>query len=183
MSPIVPSKIFLTKGKGRHKEKLASFELALRDAGIAPFNLIKISSIFPPNCELISREEGIKLLIPGQILHLVLSEGATQEAHRLVSASIGVALPNNPNQYGYLAEHHGFGQNEKEAGHYAEDLAAFMLATTLGESFDLKEIWEEEKSTYKISDDIIVKTRNITQTATGEADLWTTVLAAAVCID
>lgn len=181
MSPFVPSKIFLTKGEGRHKEKLASFELALRDAGIAPFNLVKISSIFPPHCELISREKGLNLLSHGQILYLVLSEGATTEAHRLISASIGLALPNTPDHYGYLAEHHGFGQDEKEAGHYAEDLAAFMLATSLGKGLDLSEIWEEEKSIYKISDDIIVNTRNITQTSQGEAGLWTTVVAAAVC--
>ena len=44
----VPRMMFLTKGVGRHKEKLASLELAFRTAGIAPFNLIKVSSIYPP---------------------------------------------------------------------------------------------------------------------------------------
>ena len=182
MSAIVPSQIFLTKGKGQHKEKLASFEMALRDAGIAPFNLVKISSIFPPQCELISREEGLKLLKPGQILFLVLSENASNEAYRMVSASIGLALPNNPSHYGYLAEHHGFGQTEADVGQYAEDLAAFMLATTLGKDFDLNQIWGEEKSIYQVSENITVKTRHITQTATGKKGLWSTVIAAAVCI-
>lgn len=65
MSAIIPSRFFLTKGKGRHKEKLASLELALREAGIAPFNLVKASSIIPPHCRLMKKKEGLKLLNPG----------------------------------------------------------------------------------------------------------------------
>jgi len=182
MSAIIPSRFFLTKGKGQHKEKLASLEEALRTAGIAPFNLVKITSIIPPHCRLISREEGLKLLKPGQIVFLVMSECATDEAHRLISASVGLAIPNNPNHYGYLSEHHGYGQNEKEAGQYAEDLAAYMLATTLGENFDINQIWNEERNVYKISEKIIVRTKNITQIAKGKNGLWTTAIAAAISI-
>ncbi|MFC2160180.1 pyruvoyl-dependent arginine decarboxylase [Acidobacteriota bacterium] len=178
----VPSKIFLTRGVGQHKEKLASFELALREAGIAPFNLVKISSIFPPNCELIPREEGLKHLKPGQIIFLVMSENATDEAQRVLSASVGLAIPNNPDHYGYMSEHHGFGQSKEEAGQYAEDLAAYMLATTLGKNFDLDEIWNEEKSLYQISENIVVKTDNITQNAIGKKGVWTTAFTAAVCL-
>ena len=182
MSGMVPSRIFLTRGLGRHKEKLASFELALREAEISPYNLVKISSIFPPHCRLISRDEGLPHLKHGQILHLVMSECATDEAHRWIAASVGVARPNTPGQYGYLAEYHSFGQDEAEAGQHAEDLAAFMLATIVGRDFDLSEIWDEEKSEYRLSDSLIVTTRNITQTGQGEAGLWTTAVAAAVCI-
>lgn len=182
MNSIIPSRIFLTKGKGQHKEKLASFEQALREARIAPYNLVKISSIFPPNCKLISKEEGQKFLKPGQIVFLVMSEGATDEAHRLISASIGLAIPNDPNLYGYLSEHHSYGQNEKEAGQYAEDLAAYMLATTLGKNFDIGQIWNEEKSEYTISEKVVVKTQSITQTVEGKKGLWTTAVAAAICI-
>ncbi len=182
MDTIIPSRIFLTKGKGHHKEKLASFELALRDANIAPYNLVKISSIFPPHCKLISKEEGLSLLQPGQILFLVMSKNASNEAHRLISASIGLAIPNAPSHYGYLSEHSGYGQEEMEAGEYAEDLAAYMLATTLGKNFNLNQIWNEEKSLYKISEDLIVRTQNITQTAEGIKGLWTTTFAAAVCL-
>jgi len=182
MNKIVPQRIFLTKGKGRHKEKLASFELALRDAGIAPFNLVKISSIFPPGCQLISKQEGIKHLHPGQIVFLVMSENATDEPQRLLSASIGLAIPNDPTHYGYLSEHHSFGQDEKEAGQYAEDLAADMLATTLGKNFDLSQIWNEEKSLYELGDGMEVMTQNITQIARGEKGFWTTAFAAAVTL-
>ncbi len=182
MSIVIPSRVFLTKGKGQHKEKLASFELALREAAIAPFNLVKVSSIFPPRCKLCSKEEGLKLLKPGQIVFLVISECATDEAHRMIQASVGLAIPNAPDHYGYLSEHHSFGQNEREAGQYAEDLAADMLATTLGINVDTSQIWNEEKNIYKLSDNIVVRTRHITQTAKGEKGLWTTAIAAAIFI-
>ncbi len=182
MTGFVPSKIFLTKGVGQHKEKLASFELALRQAGIAPFNLVKISSIFPPHCKLISREEGLKHLKPGQIIFLVMSENATDEPQRVLSASVGLAIPNNPIHYGYMSEHHCFGQNKEEVGQYVEDLAAYMLATTLGKKFDLDEIWNEDKSLYQISENIIVKTDNITQNAVGKKNVWTTAFAGAICL-
>ncbi len=182
MTGFVPSKIFITKGVGQHKEKLASFELALRQAGIAPFNLVKISSIFPPHCKLISRKEGLKHFKPGQIIFLVMSENATDEPQRVLSASVGLAIPNNPIHYGYMSEHHSFGQSEEVAGQYAEDLAAYMLATTLGKKFDLNEIWNEEKSLYQISENIIVKTNNITQNAIGKKHVWTTAFAAAICL-
>jgi arginine decarboxylase len=182
MNTIIPSKIFLTKGMGQHREKLASLEIALREAEIAPYNLVKITSIFPPKCSLIPREEGIKLLHHGQILFLVMSDIATNEAHRMISASIGLATLNDRNHYGYLAEHHAYGLKEKEAGEYAADLAAYMLATTLGESFDTKEIWEEEKSRYNISSSLSISTQSITQIAEGKKGMWTTAIAVAVCI-
>ncbi len=181
MTTVIPSRLFLTRGRGQHKEKLASLEQALRDAGIAPFNLVKVSSIFPPGCRLVSREEGLKALRPGQIVFLVMSENSTNEAHRLVSASVGLAMPNSSLHYGYLSEHHSFGQNEKEAGLYAEKLATEMLATTLGRDIDTGRIWDGEgKKVFRISRELVVKTRSITQTTKGKKGLWTTALAAAV---
>ncbi|MGD1010026.1 MAG: arginine decarboxylase, pyruvoyl-dependent [Candidatus Aminicenantales bacterium] len=179
MSVIVPSKVFLTRGRGQHTEKLVSFEKALREAGIAPFNLVRVSSIYPPHCRLISRQEGVRLLKPGQILFVVLSESATDEAGRLVSASIGMAIPKDPSCYGYLAEHEGGGPTEKEAGLYTEYLAAEMLATKMGGK--LKDP-EKGRRAYKISNGISLETRSISRTATGEKGLWTTALAAAVLI-
>ena len=179
-----PTKIFFTKGVGIHKEYLTSFELALRSAGIAPFNLVTVSSIFPPGCKIISREDGLKLLQPGSIVHCVMARNATNEPNRLVASSIGVAIPSQDNgQYGYLSEHHPFGETDEKAGEYAEDLAATMLATTLGIEFDSDASWDEREQVYKASGQII-KTRNITQSAEGHKDgLWTTVLAAAVLIE
>lgn len=179
----VPRMMFLTKGVGRHKEKLASLELALRTAGIAPFNLIKVSSIYPPSCKIVSRKTALNILKPGQVVHTVMSEAYTKEPHRLISASIGIAIPKDPEQYGYLSEHHAFGQTGEVAGEYAEDLAAWMLATILGaEDFDPDQDYDEKTDFWRISDKII-RTRNITQSAVGhKSGLWTTCVAAAVLI-
>ena len=177
---MIPNSAFITKGVGKHKEKLTSFEMALRNAGIAAFNLVKVSSIFPPNCKLISRTSGLKMMSPGQIVFVVMSENTTNEPNRLIAASAGLALPKDQNFHGYISEHHSFGEKETVAGDYAEDLAAYMLATTLGAPFDPDKSYDEQKDIWKISGHQ-VKTRNITQTAVGDKNgLWTTVLAAVV---
>jgi arginine decarboxylase len=179
MNPIVPAKVFLTRGVGRHREKLVSFEQALRRAGIAPFNLVRVSSIFPPHCRLVPRGEGLKLLRPGQILFVVLSENVTDEPSRRISASIGVAIPKDPARFGYLAEHEDFGLTEKEAGLHTESLAAEMLATKMGES--LKN-GAKGRKTYRITNGLDLTTRSVSQTASGSSGLWTTVIAAAVLV-
>jgi len=158
---MIPKFMFLTKGVGSHKERLASFELALRSAGIHRCN-------------------GLKMLQPGEITFAVLSKNSVKEPQRLIAASIGVAIPSNKDSYGYLSEHHSFGQSAEAAGDYAEDLAATMLATTMGVPFDSDKAWDEKKQIFKTSG-MIIKTSNITQSAKGEkSGQWTTVLAAAV---
>lgn len=175
----VPSRMFLTNGVGRHREQLTSYELALRDAGIAAFNIVTVSSIFPPNCKLISKRKGLEMLSAGELVFAVQSRLATNEAHRIAAVSIGVAIPADSTRYGYLSEHHAYGQNEKIAGDYAEDLAASMLASTLGLDLDLDRAWDERKEEWKIAGHI-VRTTETTQTAIGKAGVWTTVVAAGV---
>jgi arginine decarboxylase len=180
---MIPKYFFLTKGVGKHKEQLQSFELALRNAGIHYCNLVKVSSIVPPGCKMLSREQGLKMVQPGEITFVVLARNATNEPHRLVASSIGVAIPSRKNQqYGYLSEHHSFGQTDEAAGDYSEDLAATMLATTMGIQFDPETAWDERKQLFKTSG-MIIKTANITQSAAGDKNgLWTTTVAAAVFV-
>jgi arginine decarboxylase len=179
---MVPKRIFLTKGVGKHKERLTSFELALRDAGIAACNLVRVSSIFPPNCKVVPRAQGLKYLSPGEVVFAVVAENSTREPHRLVASSIGLAIPADRSTYGYLSEHHSFGETEEVAGDYAEELAAEMLATTLNVDFDPDKSWDEKKEVYRMSNKI-VRTMNITQSAVGDKkSLWTTAIAAAILI-
>jgi arginine decarboxylase len=179
---MVPTRLFFTKGVGKHKERLTSFELALRDAGIAAQNLVRVSSIFPPQCKLIPRKEGLKYLNPGEVVFAVIAENSTREAHRLVVSSIGVAIPTDRNTYGYLSEHHSFGETEDQAGDYAEELAAEMLATTLDVDFDPDKSWDEKKEIYRISNKI-VRTANVTQSAVGDKNgRWTTTIAGAILL-
>jgi len=178
----VPLRIFFTKGVGRHKDYLQSFELALRDAKIEKCNLVTVSSIFPPGCKRIPTEEGLKELKPGQITFCVMARNATNEPNRLIASSIGVAVPADNTQYGYLSEHHPFGETDEKAGEYAEDLAATMLATTLGVEFNPDTAWDEREKLYKMSGKI-VRTFNITQSAEGDKNgLWTTVISSAILL-
>ncbi|MEM2995207.1 MAG: arginine decarboxylase, pyruvoyl-dependent [Candidatus Bathyarchaeia archaeon] len=179
---MIPKYFFLTKGVGKHKDQLQSFELALRNAGIQHCNIVNVSSIIPPGCKLIPREKGLKALRPGEITFVVLARNATNEPHRLIASSIGVAIPSGDDNYGYLSEHTSFGQTDEAAGDYAEDLAATMLATTMGIPFDPEKAWDERKQFFKTSG-LIIKTTNITQSATGDKNgLWTTTIAAAVFV-
>jgi arginine decarboxylase len=179
---LVPKRMFLTKGVGTHRAELRSFEIALRDAGIEVCNLVSVSSILPPECRIMSRNEGIKELVPGMLTPVVMARCSANEPHRLIASSIGCAKPADPSAYGYLSEHHAFGETEKIAGDYSEDLAVSMLASTLGIELDEDKAWDEKKEEFRISDKI-VRTTNITQSAVVNPDgNYTTVLAAAVFI-
>ena len=177
---LVPQQVFFTRGVGKHRNKLQSFEMALRRAGIETCNLVRVSSILPPKCCILSRVKGLKLMKPGQVTFVVLAEAATDEPSRLVGAGIGLAQPAEGHQYGYISEHHGFGMTERKIADLVEDMSATMLATTLGIEFDPETAYDDRKEIYRMSGKI-VRTRSCVQTAEGEKNgLWTTVIASAV---
>ncbi len=177
---MVPKRVFFTRGMGKHRHNLESFEAALRDAGIAKCNLVKVSSIYPPGCKIISARGGLPELIPGQITYCVMAEARTNEPNRLVSAGIGLAVPAKGDQFGYISEHHGYGMTEKKTADFVEDMAASMLATTLGIEFDADADYDARREVYKMSGQI-VQTRATVQTAEGDKNgKWTTVVAAAI---
>ena len=177
---LVPQKMFFTKGIGIHRQKLTSFEMALRDARIARYNLVRVSSIFPPFCEIISREVGAELLVPGQVVFCVLSEAASNEPSRRVAASIGLAVPADSSKYGYISEHHAFGQSEKAAGDYAEDLAASMLATVLGVPIDEDEAWDARREEWHLAGHVVTTQNHTAVSEALEDGTWVTAVSAAV---
>lgn len=160
---LVPKKVFFTSGVGRHTEYLESFEVALRNAGIEKYNLVTVSSILPPHCMIVSKEEGLAELSPGQIVFCVMSKNSSDEPSRLITSAIGCAIPKDINKYGYISEHHAFGQTKAAAGKYAEQLARSMYHT-----------WTNEEP---------IKTVNTARSVNVEDELrWTTVLSAAVFV-
>ncbi len=177
---LIPSQVFFTKGVGVHSKRLQSFELALRKAGIEQCNLVRVSSILPPRCRVISRARGLRQLRAGQITFVVMSEASTNEPSRLVGAGVGLAQPADKNHYGYISEHHEFGMKNRDLSDLVEDMAATMLATTLGIEFDPDKAYDERREIYRMSGKI-VQTRACVQTAEGDPrGRWTTVVAAAV---
>jgi arginine decarboxylase len=179
MNHMVPNRVFLTKGVGRHKFQLNSFEIALRKAGVAHQNVVQVSSIQPPRCRVISCNQGLTELVPGTICFCVMSRAETNEHGRMIASAVGIAIPKNKEKWGYLSEVHGFGMTRQEAGDLAEDLAAGMLGTSLGIEVDPNQDWSEKEQVYKSSGHII-RTSNITQTARGYEGIWTTTVALAV---
>ena len=180
MLPTVPNRMFFTRGVGKHRHKLQSFEVALRDAGIAQLNLVRVSSILPPGCKIVPRQRGVKNLAPGGVTYCVMADSSTNEPNRLVSAGIGLAIPAKGERYGYIAEYHGFGMNNRKTADLVEDMAASMLASTLGLDFDPDADYDERREIYRMSGQIVT-TRACVQTAEGDKNgLWTTVMAAAV---
>lgn len=179
---LIPHKLFLTRGVGTHREKLTSFEMALREAGIAHFNLVRVSSIYPPRCKMIEASEGLPLLQAGEIVFAVIAEMASNEPGRRIASSIGVARPADQDKYGYLSEHHAYGQTEQEAGDYAEDLAATMLATTLGLPFDAEKDYNARKEQYMMGGEIVDTTSITVAVEAAPGGVWTTTIAAAILI-
>src|SRR3989344_1136488 len=180
---MTPTKYFITKGVGIHKHKLNSFELALRDAGIQKFNLVTVSSILPPKCKKVTMQKGMEYLSAGEVVFCVMARNESNEPNRMITASVGLAIPkNSDSQYGYISEHHVFGETEDKAGEYSEDLAASMLASTLGMKFKIDDAWDTRRQAFLLSGKI-VRTAHITQTARSNKDgLWTSVVAAVVFI-
>ena len=183
MDNLIPKKMFFTKGVGHHANKLQSFELALRACGIERCNLVTVSSIFPPDCKIISKAKGIKELASGQVTFVVMAKEQTNEPHRLVHAAVGLAQPIDKKQYGYISEHHGFGETTQKASDFAEDLAATMLASTLGIELDPNKAWNERKQLYITDKNRQFKSRSIAQATRGHKDgLWTTAISCAVML-
>jgi arginine decarboxylase len=175
-----PKRVFLTKGVGVHRHALTAFEFALRDADIEQQNLVYVSSILPPRCEVIHRDEGVEALKPGDITFCVMARAETNEFGRHVYASLGLAKPSDPDMYGYISEIHGYGMAAEASGEQAEDLAATMLASTLGLDFDPEAAWNERKQSYEHSGVIIGSTSITAAAVCGPGDRWTCVIAAAV---
>ncbi len=183
MYNLTPKQMFFTKGVGYHRNKLQSFELALRSAGIEKCNLVSVSSIYPPDCKIISKEKGVEKLSPGQITFVVIAKESTNEPNRLISAAIGLAQPKDKKQYGYISEHHAFGETMRKSSDFAEDLAATMLASTLGIELDPDTAWDERKKIYVTEKNRQFISRSTAQSAEGHKDgLWTTVIAVAVML-
>ena len=179
----VPKAVFFTKGVGVHKTKLQSFEAALRKAGVETCNLVSVSSILPPHCRVLGRDAGLKHIHPGAVTFTVMARAATDEPNRLIGSGIGLAIPEQKDRYGYLSEVHEYGVTGKKLADNAEDLAATMLATTMGIEFDPEEAWDQRKQLYKVNKDCQFVSRSVVQTAEGHKDgLWTTVVAMAVFV-
>jgi arginine decarboxylase len=178
---LVANRFFLTTGVGVHKDELMSFELALEAAGVENFNMVKISSVLPAGCRLIEREEGIVQLVPGQITFAVLARSSTPEPGRRVAAALGLAIPEDVEQPGYISEvEESFGLSDRAVIAKAEKLALEIMASRHKARFVIEDEFDPRKKHYRVGK-LDVRIRGIAQVAVGDEDgRHTTVIAAAV---
>ena len=103
--------IHLSSGIGTGPTKLSAFDAALNHAGVANFNLIRLSSVIPPKSELIVHEDSILLtkFLPGgwgDRLYLVMAEARVDTPNAEAWAGIGWVQDKKTGK-GLFVEHDG----------------------------------------------------------------------------
>ena len=98
---MLANKYTVRAGIGVAKENLSSFDKALIDAGVANYNLVRLSSILPAYCEFkdnIDLKEGS--LLPTAYATITSSK----EGERIASA-IGIGFPDDKSKVGVIMEY------------------------------------------------------------------------------
>lgn len=100
------SKYFLGSGATDAPTPLNAFDHALLDAGVGDCNLIRLSSILPPGCQRVERQQ----LPYGALVPVAYADMTSSEVGAWISAAVSVAIPADPTLPGLIMEHHGFGR-------------------------------------------------------------------------
>lgn len=101
----LPKRFFLTSGSGEAATELNAFDAALLDAGIGDTNLIKLSSILPPEAEEIEFFRFPK----GSLVPLAYGDRVSSEPGATISAAVAVGIPEDPTAAGLIMECSRFG--------------------------------------------------------------------------
>lgn len=103
-------KIHLATGIGSGPTTLSAFDAALNDAGIANYNLLRLSSVIPPDTEIVKHQNGIDpSVMPGgwgDRLYVVMAEQRVQKPNVEAWAGIGWVQEKESGK-GLFVEHEG----------------------------------------------------------------------------
>lgn len=123
----LPHRYFVTRGSGTGKSPLVAFDSALRTAGIADYNLLRVSSILPAGAEPYDMVD----LPGGSLLPCVYSIAQVGPDDPPLVAAVAVAIPAVDNRVGVIMEWHGQG-DEAYARAMVQDMAqeAMMIRNT-----------------------------------------------------
>lgn len=113
-----PKKYFVTSGTGKSSYELVAFDEALRNAEIAGYNLVKISSILPSRCQ---RSLSTELPRKGSPVLTAFGTLSCNEEGMCIASAISVAIPENPDEVGVIMEYSGHCSAE-----YAEEQVRIM---------------------------------------------------------
>ena len=107
--------IVVTRGRSQAPTELAAFDGALHQAGVAHFNLIRLSSLIPPGSRLEIPDRGSRL--PGgwgDRLYCVYAEHRVSEVGQQACAGLGW-IQDEDTGAGVLVEHHGHDETDVES--------------------------------------------------------------------
>ena len=143
----------------------------------------KTASVIPPACQLISREEGIRLPRPGQITFAIIAQTETNEPGQIISAGIGMAKSKDKTQHGFLIEvEQAIGRTPEDVEQDVIEMSIENLVTQWDKTFDGEKVFRKAKKNYKIGDQQIL-VDSFVQTAKGaEQNKWTVAVVLAVFI-
>lgn len=111
-----PTKYALVTGKGDGQTILTAFDAALLDAGAGNLNLLRVSSILPPNCEFVPKLE----IPPGSLVPIAYGTISSKTPGDTIATAIGVGISDDT--YGVIMEFEGFCTREE-----AEQTVANMV--------------------------------------------------------
>lgn len=180
---IIPTKFFWTKGVGVHEKDMRAFEEALRDAGIHVCNLVKVSSVIPPGCKHISKEEGLKYIKPGQITFAIIAEAQTNEPGQIISCGIAKAQPKDQSEHGFLTEvESAIGRTAEDVEQDVTEMAIENLISQWNKKFDAEKVYRKGKKNYSV-EGVDFSVDSIVQSAQGaEKNQYTVIVTVAVFI-
>jgi arginine decarboxylase len=96
-----PTHYFLVSGSSEGFTPLNAFDGALLRAGIGDTNVVKMSSIVPPHCQLIAPVP----LPPGSLVPTAYASITSDIPGEIIASAVAVALPENPDYPGLIMEY------------------------------------------------------------------------------
>ena len=91
-----------TAGHAEGGSTLNAFDNALLAAGIGNINLIRVSSIVPPDVEIVD----LPKIRPGALIPTAYAAVTSEVPGQVIAAAVGYALPDDPAKPGVIMEYH-----------------------------------------------------------------------------
>jgi len=136
----------LVVGKGRSQVSLLNaFDAALLDAGIAHYNLVRVSSVLPPG----ATERAAVELPPGALLPIAYGSISSAEKGHLLTAAVAAALPQHQGDHGVIMEY---------SGHLDPTEAKELVEAMAQEAMELRALSVKEIKTAVISSEVELPT-------------------------
>ncbi|MGC8706555.1 MAG: pyruvoyl-dependent arginine decarboxylase, partial [Desulfurella sp.] len=107
----VPNIYKLSSSNAEGLTLLNAFDVALLESGVGNTNLVKMSSILPPNCEY---QEEIKLPL-GALVPVAYASIVSDKKGQKIAAAVAAAIPKDKTKNGLIMEYENYDISKNEA--------------------------------------------------------------------